>query len=103
MPIKNPIAAGIQDILPIFSSTISMAGIKSDQMLAATITPAAKPDKDFWTFGLISSFMKKTQAAPKVVPMKGINMPKITCLFISFIYILCKKENLSSKFHLHNQ
>ena len=67
---------------------ISMAGIKSDHIEAATITPAAKPKRTLFIKGLILSFMKKTQADPKTVPITGIPNPAI----IPFILELCENH-----------
>ena len=52
-----------------------MAGISRLQTEAATITPAAKPVNERCTVSLSVFFMKKTQAAPSVVPRNGIKMP----------------------------
>ena len=54
---------------------ISMAGIKSDHIEAATITPAAKPNRALFIEGFILSLMKKTHAAPNTVPITGIPNP----------------------------
>ena len=64
-PSKKPPAAGIQPICP-SSSACSMAGLSSDQTLAAIITPAAKPRK-MWCMSLRSPRKKKTTAEPAVV------------------------------------
>ena len=74
MPSQKPATAGIKAKLPI-SADCSIAGINRLQIEAATITPAAKPVRLRCTSGFSSFFMKKTQAAPKVVPAKGINNP----------------------------
>ena len=71
---ENPTAAGRKASLPI-ESDISIAGIRSDQTDAATITPDANPSNAFCTSGFKSFFKKNTQAAPSVVPKKGINNP----------------------------
>ena len=56
-----------------------MAGISRDHTDAATITPAANPDRIFWTFAFMLSFLKKkTMAAPSVVPRNGIRIPMFT-------------------------
>ena len=60
------------------SADISIAGMMSDHMEAATITPEAKPRRDFCKRGDISSFMKNTNAAPSVVPRKGISRVRKT-------------------------
>ena len=49
--------------------------MSSDHIDAATITPEAKPKSDFCNRGDISSFMKKTNAAPSIVPKRGTNSP----------------------------
>ena len=54
---------------------MSMDGIKRDQTEAATITPDANPRNAFWTLGFNAFFRKNTQAAPAVVPIKGIMIP----------------------------
>lgn len=74
IPIRKPIEAGIQAILPSFSA-ISIAGINSDQIEAAIMTPAANPSKIFSIFPCNLFFIKKTIADPNVVPTKGINKP----------------------------
>ncbi len=53
-----------------------MLGINSDQIDAATITPEAKPKSVFCKRSGIFSFMKKTKAAPIIVPKKGISSVK---------------------------
>lgn len=73
-------AAGHTAQLPL-SARISMAGMSSDHTEAATITPEAKPNNDFCNFGDISFFMKKTKAAPSIVPNKGINKPIVMPIF----------------------
>ena len=50
------------------SDTIFIAGISSDHTDAATITPEANPNSNFCTLDDILSFMKKTNAAPSMVP-----------------------------------
>ena len=71
---QNPQAAGSTDQAPMASS-ISMAGISSDHTEAATITPEANPNSVFCTRGDKSSFMKKTNAAPSMVPNRGMSKP----------------------------
>ena len=61
-------------IIKIFFSC-SIAGINKDQILAATITPDAIPEKHLDKSSLFLFFKKYTQAAPKVVPKKGISNP----------------------------
>ena len=74
IPNRKPTAAGNTDHAP-FSSSISMAGMSSDQTEAATITPDAKPSKDFCTRSGMSFFIKNTKAEPSIVPSKGISNP----------------------------
>src|SRR5690554_2125635 len=76
-PNENPIAATSQAILPC-SSAISIPGAKSDQKLAATITPAATPYIIPSTFLLI--FLKKnTKPAPSAVTNHVNKPPKSAC------------------------
>ena len=77
MPNKNPMAAGSTAHLPL-SVSISIEGISSDHTDAATITPEAKPNNDFCTRADISSFIRKTNAEPNIVPNSGINSPMIS-------------------------
>ena len=74
MPNRNPTAAGITLHLPL-SASISIAGMSNDHTDAATITPEAKPNSDFCTRADISSFIKKTNAEPSIVPSSGISSP----------------------------
>ena len=64
-PRRKPPAAGTQPICPSFSAC-SMAGFRSDQTLAAIMTPAANPRK-IWCMSLRSLRKKKTTADPAVV------------------------------------
>ena len=54
---------------------MSSAGISRLQTEAATITPAAKPVSARWVFRRRLFFIRKTHAAPRDVPKKGINKP----------------------------
>ena len=74
MPPQNPTAAGKKAHLP-SASACSMAGISRLHTDAATMTPAAKPVRLRWSRSPSARFMKKTQAAPSVVPRKGIAIP----------------------------
>ena len=49
-----------------------MIRLKND---AETMIPPAKPESELLSRSLISSFKKKTQAAPSVVPNNGIRIP----------------------------
>lgn len=84
MPTINPTMTGTNENLP-YDVDISIEGIISDQIDAATITPLAKPNRIFSTMSFSSFFIKKTIAAPRVVPKKGIIKPrhKNTASFIS--------------------
>ena len=77
IPTKMPIVAGMTDHFPI-SSHISIEGIIKDHTEAATITPDAKPNKDFRSKADISFFMTKTNADPMIVPKNGTNKPTTT-------------------------
>ena len=57
------------------SAACSIAGSSRLQMEAATITPAAKPVSARCTISPKLFRKKKTQAAPSVVPAKGISSP----------------------------
>ena len=74
IPDAKPIDGCIQAILFLVSS-ISIAGINKDQMLAAIITPDANPSKNLSTSFFILFFIMYTSAEPKVVPINGINIP----------------------------
>ena len=99
MPRRNPTAAGSTDHFPLLAS-ISIAGMSNDQTEAATITPDAKPSSGFCRRGGISSLVsvrvtscpeestqasfptrltgdriRKENAAPSIVPNRGINRP----------------------------
>ncbi len=74
-PIQNPTNAGKKAILPM-GADCSMAGISRLQMEAATITPAAKPTSARCTRLPRDFFIQSTQAAPSVVPKKGIKNPR---------------------------
>ena len=52
-----------------------MAGINRDHMLAAIITPAAKPNIRRWKAALLFPPRKKTTAAPKAVIRKVKPVP----------------------------
>ena len=49
--------------------------MSSDHTDAATITPEAKPSNVFCKRGDISSFIRKTKAAPSMVPINGMSNP----------------------------
>ena len=53
-----------------------MAGISKLQMDPDTITPGAKSARDRRNNYLSIFFIKNTQAAPSVVPKKGIMIPR---------------------------
>ena len=72
----------INDNVPIFSDC-SIAGIKRLQMDAATITPAANPASARCTCFLSVFFIKSTHAAPSVVPMNGISIPRKISIYAS--------------------
>lgn len=99
IPSQNPIVAGRNDHAP-KSAAPSSAGINRLHMLAATITPAAKPLKPFCTFSGKSRLRKKTSAAPSVVPRKGTSSPCKTCVFMKSGYPL-HSRTFTSAFFLH--
>ena len=67
-----------------------MAGMSNDQTEAAIITPDAKPNSDFRNLGDMSFFMKKTKAAPSMVPNKGINKPMAVPIMVWSNSLDCK-------------
>lgn len=77
MPARNPITAGRNASLPIFSDC-SIDGISRLYTEAAVITPAAKPVSILWKVRLIFFFIKNTQAEPRAVAKNGIIKPCIT-------------------------
>lgn len=82
MPIEIPKAAGINDNFPILL-LILRDGIIKDHTDAAIITPDANPSKPLLTNSLISFFIMKTQAAPSIVPKKGIKTPINIFMFLN--------------------
>ena len=84
MPIKNPTAAGTTDHAPL-SAFSSIAGMSNDQTDAATITPEANPNNNFCNRTDISSFIRKTNAEPSIVPNSGSRIPIINVVVISVI------------------
>ena len=73
-PTKKPTAAGTKENFP-REDDCSRAGTNKLQKDAATMTPAANPVNPFCSFSLILSFNTNTIAAPKDVPINGINIP----------------------------
>ena len=87
MPNRKPAAAGNTDqkASPPWEGLgevpISIAGMSSDHTDAATITPEANPSNDFCKRGDISSRMRKTNAAPSIVPNRGMSSPMTNAIF----------------------
>ena len=75
IPTARPVTAGIKANRPRWSD-ISIAGIRSDQTEAATITPEANPRRILCTDGFMEFLTKNTHAAPRVVPRNGIITPE---------------------------
>ncbi len=71
MPHRKPTAAGTTHSFPLLAP-ISILGMSSDHIDAATITPDAKPSSGFCKRCDISPRMRNTNAAPIVVPRNGI-------------------------------
>ena len=82
MPKTKPMEAGNTDQAP-FASSISIAGMSNDHTDAATITPDAKPSRDFCRRSGISPFIKKTKAEPSMVPMSGMSSPRASDVIMS--------------------
>ena len=74
MPSRKPTSAGTHAVFPA-ADAISIAGMSSDHTLAAIITPEAKPSRTLRRRWFISLFKKKTMAAPREVPARGISTP----------------------------
>ena len=77
-PAAKPASTG--QVLPMPSPTCSRAGCSSDQKLAATITPDAKPSIELFVFSLMPPRIISTMAAPSAVPKKGIVSPIIVSM-----------------------
>ena len=75
IPAQKPTAAGMKDHFPISASACSSAGMIRLHMDAATITPAAKPDRALCSLSLMAFFINRTQEAPITVPRNGIMIP----------------------------
>ena len=75
IPSQNPAAAGAKAQRPI-PSHWSMAGMSRLHTEAATITPAAKPERRRCTQSFKSFFKNNTQPAPAAVPRKGMQTPR---------------------------
>ena len=77
-PRMKPPVVGSHWFAP-FSCACSMAGIKSDQMLAAIMMPAAKPMASGWNLrARCCDIGTKTTAAPRAVAAKERPVPKST-------------------------
>ena len=99
MPKRKPTNAGMMRMRP-WSSHISIDGMISDHIEAATITPEAKPNKAFCNRAGISLRMKNTNPEPKTVPKSGIKRPNIVpVIFLPFL-ILSFLETITSVFSL---
>ena len=86
-PSHNPAKAGKNDNAPI-EVDCSIAGIRRLQIDAATITPAANPARQRCTRFPRLFFMKRTQAAPIVVPKKGIRIPRTASICFTLFQFL---------------
>ena len=85
MPAAKPTSTG--QVLPMPSPACSNAGCSSDQKLAATITPEAKPSSVFWMRLANLSPRNSTIAEPAIVPTKGnSNSGKISLQTINFSF-----------------
>ena len=95
LPVVGRVAAGTpilaeQNIegsfpMPALSSSAGCSRLQKD---AATITPAAKPVRAFRMPSEICFFRKKTVAAPRLVPRKGIRIPSTIRKFITISILL---------------
>ena len=82
MPAAKPTSTG--QVLPMPSPACSNAGCSSDQKLAATITPDAKPSIALFVFPVMPPRIISTRAAPSTVPQKGIVSPIIVSMVLKF-------------------
>ena len=85
-PTQNPANAGKKANLPM-DADCSMAGISRLQIEAATITPAAKPARERCTRSPRDFFIQSAQAAPNVVPKKGIRIPRNVSMHLTAEYL----------------
>ena len=85
-PAAKPASTG--HVLPMPSPTCSSAGCSSDQKLAATITPDAKPSIELFVLSLMPLRIISTIAAPSAVPKKGIVSPIIVSIIILSEFLL---------------
>ena len=83
IPAAKPVSTG--QVLPIPSPTCSSAGCNSDQKLAATITPDAKPSIALFVRSVIPLRSMNTIDAPSAVPRKGIVSP----IIVSIVFLYC--------------
>ena len=77
MPAQKPTKAGTNANRPI-SAEASIEGMIKLKMEAATMTPAAKPERARSTVWDTPPRSRNTHAAPSVVPTKGISKPQTT-------------------------
>ena len=82
IPSQNPDRAGRKDKLPRWELRFT-AGIIRLQTEAAVITPDAKPRRAPRSLALSLPFIKKTHAAPRVVPSKGSRIHSNTTYIIN--------------------
>ena len=87
-PARKPTSGGIHLTMPI-SSERAMAGLSSDQKLAAIMTPAVKPSAASSALGL-TSLKKKTAPAPMAV------RPQVKIVAASACHTTGHVENASS-------
>lgn len=82
MPSQNPTAAGTNDHCPSWADC-SSAGMSKLYTVATTITPAAKLIRAFCRLMFMVSRTKNKQAAPRLVPAKGMSSPVKTVASVS--------------------
>ena len=86
IPAAKPASTG--QVLEMPSPTCSSAGCNSDQKLAATITPDAKPNIALLVFPVIPLRIISTTAAPSTVPKNGIVSPIIVSMLLKLTVLL---------------
>ena len=108
-PATNPMAAGTHEKLPI-GALSAKAGAKSDQKLAASITPAANPSIK-WAPNLDTLLLvKKTVAAPKavinqvkLVAIKACNTGLLGRMLSIYVIVLKKLKGFASGLKLESE
>ncbi len=94
IPAAKPASTG--HVLAMPSPVCSSAGCSSDQKLAATITPDAKPSIALFVFSLMPPRIMSTIDAPSAVPKNGMVSPMIVSIVLlyEFMWQRYKKQRI---------